>query len=111
MKSGNYVYEPAKIGEAHADCKRHFVSAITKGETCVMVDNTNTSVLEMAPYVEIAQAFGYEIRIKEFRCSVETSLAQNTHSVPENAIRYMAQNLQTYNAPPWWPQPEIIEND
>lgn len=115
MRGMEYKFDPTKIGEAHAQCKRNFIYAITENMESafgsIVVDNTNTTVLEMAPYVEIAMAFGYDVKIVEFQCSVETSMKRNTHGVPESAIRYMAQNLQTYDAPPWWPARSIIETD
>lgn len=103
-----YQFDPARIGEAHNACFRAFIEALQAGHERVIVDNTNTMVAEMAPYMLAAGAYGYEVKILEVRCSVETALERNIHEVPEEAIRAMAEALETVELPPWWER-EFVE--
>lgn len=51
--TGEYHFDIAQLGEAHASCHRAFVEAITRGVRFVVIDNTNGSIAEMAPYVAL----------------------------------------------------------
>jgi predicted kinase len=97
-----YRFDPARISEAHNSCFRAFIEAVQAGKPLVIVDNTNTSVAEMAPYMLGAGAYGYEAKVMRVLCSVETALERNVHEVPEPAIRAMAEALETVELPPWW---------
>jgi predicted kinase len=97
-----YQFDPSRIGEAHNNCFRAVIEALQRGEPLVIVDNTNTSVAEMAPYMLAAGAYGYEAKVLRVLCSVETALERNVHGVPEPAIRAMAEALETVELPPWW---------
>lgn len=90
---GKYQYDPAKAGWAHSECLRMFTLAVSSGSEVVIVDNTNTSGLQIAPYVRVAEAFGYEVSIIEMGCSILDSIERNTHGVPEETICRMAMHL------------------
>lgn len=102
---GVYRFDPAKLGAAHGDCLRGFVSALMKGLETVVVDNTNTTAIEMSPYVALAAAYGYEVEIVRVGCDPAVAAARNTHGVPERAVRAMAERLdKTFQEglPPFW---------
>jgi len=103
-----YRFDPARIGEAHNACFRTFIEALQAGHPRVVVDNTNTMVAEIAPYMLAAGAYGYEAKILEVQCSVEMALERNVHEVPEPAIRAMAEALETVELSPWWER-EAVE--
>jgi 2',3'-cyclic-nucleotide 3'-phosphodiesterase len=90
---GEYRYDPAKAGWAHSECLRMFTLSVSAGSEVVIVDNTNTSGLQIAPYVRVAEAFGYEVSIIEMGCSILDSIERNTHDVPEETICRMAMHL------------------
>lgn len=104
-----YKFDPARIGEAHNACFRAFVEAVQAGHPTVVVDNTATMVAELAPYMLAAAAYGYQVKVLEVRCSVETALERNIHEVPEEAVRAMAEDLATVELPPWWER-EFVES-
>lgn len=110
MEAGGYKFNPSKLGEAHGQCLRKFVVFLTNKVPLVVVDNTNTSVIEIAPYAALALAYGYELEIKILKVDVETAAARNLHGVPKNAIVKMAERLAGLKEalPPWWPC-EIVE--
>lgn len=96
-----YVFDPAKLGEAHGHCLREFIWEVSgvggSSPPVVVVDNTNTTIVEIAPYVAIAEAYGYEV---EIHClpyhKIEKDLAaRNKHGVPEATIRKQIQRLDS----------------
>jgi predicted kinase len=101
---GVYRYDPKKAGEAHGDCLREFTRALNNKDTIqnLVVDNTNTSIGEIAPYVALALAFGVEHEIIYLPCSVEKSIARNVHAVPHGTILEMNRRLFAESLPPHW---------
>jgi predicted kinase len=96
MLDGQYRYDPKKAGDAHRWCFKAFtVSAMdNRGRSSVLVvDNTNTSSLQMIPYIRVAEAFGYDVWIIEMRCSILDSIERNIHGVPEDVICKMAMGM------------------
>ena len=115
MRDGGYYdFDPALLGEAHADCLRRFVRAIQPGvcseptPTRVVVDNTNTTVAELAPYAALALAYGYELEIVILHCEPSVALQRNVHNVPERTImgQYCRLLKLRDSLPPWWPVTE-----
>jgi predicted kinase len=99
---GEYRFDPARIGEAHAACLRAFVDALESGTELVIVDNTNTSVIECAPYMALAPAFGYSAEIHQLEVDPRVAAARNTHGVPADVVAKMAAKLAADQLPPWW---------
>lgn len=101
LGGGVYKHDPAKIGEAHAECFRKYLDALRDGKETVVCDNTNSTAAEISPYMLAAAAFGYEATIVLFRCDVETALSRNTHKVPASIMAQMARGID-HPLPPWW---------
>lgn len=86
MVDGKYCFDVRKLSEAHDLCMRRFVAMIWSGDS-VVVDNTNTTIAEVAPYIMVARAFGYDVIVKVMPVeSIETLTARNVHGVPEVTI-------------------------
>lgn len=100
---GNYKHEGSKVGLAHNACFRKFLNALDIRADVIVVDNTNTHPVEIAPYMLAASTYGYDAEVVEIPCDVETSIARNTHQTPPAVIREMAENLATQILPPYWP--------
>ena len=67
-----YLFNPAKLGEAHADCMRRFLLALEDGkepwapeDAVVILDNTCIRQWEYAHYVQAAKLAGYVVEIHE----------------------------------------------
>jgi predicted kinase len=112
MVGGEYHFDPIKLGEAHADCFRRFITYMQVADPwpCVVVDNTNLSSEEIAPYYLAAQAFGYHPSILTIR--VEGSqlgkLAScNVHGVPLGSLRAQFRKLLQRHLPPWWDNTDL----
>lgn len=106
LGGGKYKFDPAHIGAAHASCFRKFIEELTKGTDLIIVDNTSTSTIEVAPYKLGADAFNYQTEIKQIISDPQDALKYNLHKVPETAIEAMHKSLQD-PIPPWWSQEKI----
>lgn len=101
---GVYRFNPAELGEAHGGCFRAAVTQCQRGSAFVVIDNTNLSVAECAPYVLMGQAYGYDVEIITLRCDPAVAAARNVHGVPSERVAAMALALDAASAtfPPWW---------
>ena len=99
---GVYRFDPSKLPQAHQSCYRKFLHCIMREKRTIVVDNTNTSLWEMSPYVLAAEAHGYRVELRHLDTPIEKCLERQTHGVPEAALRAMAERFE---APlPWWEQ-------
>jgi len=92
--TGEFKFDPTRIGDAHADCFRRYLQLLQTKIDRVIVDNTNTTRLEISPYVLAAEAFGYSHLIKYFPCSIEEASERNIHNVPIETIARMAMGFE-----------------
>ena len=97
-----YAFDASKLGAAHGACFRRFIGAVRSEVPVVVVDNTTTTVTEIAPYVLGGEAYGYEVEIIQVLCDPEVAAARNTHGVPAKAIIMMAGRIASCSCPPWW---------
>jgi len=102
-------FDPAKLGEAHGQCLREYVEALTDSvgtgpnlDINIVVDNTNTSLVELAPYMALAQAYNVEVELVRIHCDPEVAFARQTHGVPLAGIQAMDQRLRELVLPPFW---------
>lgn len=103
-KDGHYDFDVKKLPEAHAACLLAFLGFVQEGKPLVVVDNTSTTVAEVAPYYALAQAHGYEVEIHTVKADPKVAAARNTHGVPLAACEAMAKRIEKFAAaaPPWW---------
>lgn len=106
---GLYNFDPTKLPLAHAKCLREFVDALLnhrdwEQDVEIVVDNTNTSVMEVAPYAALALAYGASLRVVTLKCDPVAAAARNVHGVPESTVLAMAKRLEdeTPRLAPWW---------
>ncbi len=105
MVEGEYRFNPALIGEAHGACCRTVIGAAQAGNPLIVVDNTALSVAEIAPYILLAQAYGYDAEIVTLRCDPVTAANRNTHGVPADIILHRmvpAMAAGEVGLMPWW---------
>jgi len=105
---GEYRFDPAGLPQAHQASFEKFLAAIAD-RADVVVDNTNTSVWELAPYFRYAEVQGYDVRIVRVLCDPEVAAARNSHGVPAHAVKRMAEGIEASASqlPPWWPVDEL----
>ena len=93
---GNYSFNPKLLGKAHAASQAHCKSRMAKGESTVVVDNTNTQMWEMKPYLEMAEKHGYEVEVIRLVCNPKTAADRNSHGVPAEAVLRMQARFEDY---------------
>lgn len=91
MVDGEYVFDPKDSQRAHQECVGRAAAFMARKAPVVVVHNTFTKEWEMHPYYAIAKRYGYRLHtlIVENRHGGE-----NSHDVPEAAIRAMAKRFQ-----------------
>ena len=101
-----YHFDASKLTPAHANCFRRFLGALERGTPLVMVDNTNTTVEEIAPYMLGAEAYGYQPMLHTIACftkeEVKVCAARNSHGVPEQVVMAQQRRLQERRVPYRW---------
>jgi predicted kinase len=106
------VFNPGKLGEAHAKCLLDFIEVCQdpQGNTTVIVDNTNTSVSEFAPYAQVGQVYGHSVQILTWIYDPVMAHARNGHGTPLKACIEQHRRLceQTAFIPPWWKHDYIV---
>jgi hypothetical protein len=101
-----YSFDFKNIGKLHEQCFKQFIFAMQAEFNIIFVDNTNTTSVEIAPYVLAAGAFGYTHNIITFRCrdiqDVNLLTSRNRHSVDFNEIFAQHNRICDRLLMPWW---------
>lgn len=105
LGTGQYRFDPAKLGEAHSWCLRSFLEYLQWERRTVIVDNTNTTAVEIAPYAALALAYGYKVQVITIAANAREAARRNVHGVPVETVLRMTKRLkeETPRLPPWWP--------
>ena len=113
--AGNYNWKFENAAAAHAWCFRCFMETLegssedTKPKnTLLIVDNTNTQLWEIAPYLTVGEYYGHEVIVTRVLCDLEVAIARQIHNVPEKTIRAMHARLA--KPLPFWKYEEIDNN-
>lgn len=51
---GTYKFDPTQLGNAHGVCLKWFLLGLQQDTDTVIVDNTNCSLVEIAPYLSLS---------------------------------------------------------
>lgn len=115
MIDGEYRFDPAKLGEAHAKCFREYIETLNADTTwcdLVIVDNTNATVAEIAPYVLGAQAYGWDVEIITLMCGSEDDVkvcaARNSHGASLSSVLAQHKQLCERELMPWWKSSVVL---
>lgn len=82
--TGDYNFDPTKLGEAHKDCQMRCESAMAGSAETICAHNTFSQKWEMEPYMLLANKYGYSVSVLECQ-----SAFGNVHNVPETSIAAM----------------------
>lgn len=85
---GEFRYDPAHIRFAHDRCLAWFARHLNDHRHLV-VDNTNLSLLELAPYVRLAQAFEKRVVVAIFTTPLDICMARQDKGVPFQKMQRM----------------------
>lgn len=99
--SGNYEFKREKLPEVHLRCYRvlDIYLRIYTDKQLILVDNTNLSIAEIAPYYALGEEYEHNVTILEFSGGY-----QNVHGVPPETLEVMKKIKEANDAlmPPWW---------
>lgn len=112
-QKGKYEFDASKLNQVHGRCLRSFTAEVhTAGfdgrefSPNFIVDNTNSTLVEIAPYYALAQAYGHSVVIHRFlanRHEVEHIYhPRNVHEVPLQVCMAIAQRVWDLKFPPFW---------
>lgn len=110
IKDGVYQFDKTKLQEAHKQCLSNYIELVKKIKNrcpsmrglTVIVDNTNTTLLEFGTYARIAEAMDIPFTILQIECDVLTAFSRCIHDVPYESILRMANNLRMNPVPDFW---------
>jgi len=109
---GLYKFKPENIKLAHDSCLKAFVHEIVNQKFFagsprdIAVSNTNIRVWEVAPYVRLAEAYGFEVKIIRMVCNPKIAIARNVHGVPPEQIWKMYTEFE--NLPTHWRETPVF---
>jgi hypothetical protein len=108
-EDGVYKFDFTKLGDAHAACMFKFADLMHEEKMgtggvvdTLIVDNTNTSAVEIAPYVALAAAYGVKCEIVTILIDPVVAAQRNLHGVPEAGCKRMDAALRGRQLPPFW---------
>jgi len=105
-------YDPRNLQGAHRACYKAFIAALQAfNATLLIVDNTNLSAAEIAPYYLAAESFGYVPTILRFHLSLPVAIVRNRKrrkEVPDTYIFKKHAQFLTRDVLPWWSVEEIF---
>lgn len=105
---GNYNFDPKLLSRAHNTNLRKYLQCLNDAEYSsignLVVDNTNTSNIEIAPYVQSAFAYGWNPIIVTIKADPIVCFNRNKHGVPMQTLERQFINLNdsTRSIPNWW---------
>jgi predicted kinase len=114
MKDGEYKFDPKDLSKAHASCLQRFTNLVTHDYGGnIVVDNTNTTAVEIAPYAALALAYGHELEIVTLDVPFNVAWGRNVHKVPLEVARPQFERLmrETNSFPRWWPHRYVRDSD
>lgn len=100
MIGGRYVWDPKKLGAAHAACFSAFIDALLSHVELVIVDNTNITINEFETYVRVALLADYDVVIDEIKPDADSIAmwhARCVHAVPLASILKRSKQWENFN--------------
>lgn len=94
--AGVYQFDASKLASAHGVCLRGFLTDL-RDNMRVIVDNTNTTATEAAPYMAAAMAYEVPVVLVTVPTPVDVAAPRNVHSVPRSTIENQAARLEQDN--------------
>ncbi|XP_030387419.1 NEDD4-binding protein 2 isoform X2 [Scaptodrosophila lebanonensis] len=102
-RNGVYQFDRNLLTDAHDWNKKRVHQKASDGWSPIIIDNTNTKIWEMRPYVHIAVQYGYLLEILEPQTGWSKSaskLSQKTvHEVPRENIQRMLDGYESATVP------------
>lgn len=92
---GVYTYNPKTDHLIHDKVFFDYTDLVIKGTERIFVDNTNTTLNQIAPFYRVGEIYNYQIKIIQMITPLHICIQRNTHKVPHKTMLKMAIELQT----------------
>lgn len=98
QSDGSYNFNPKELSIAHAMCMKKFLAEIRYHDSeydKIIIDNTNVTDAEIAPYVRVAQAYNVRCVIHVMlTAKVNECITRNLHGVPPDTVFKQLKNIR-----------------
>lgn len=103
-QTGKYCFKRENLADCHRRCQTSADEAMRDGIGPVIVSNTACSLRELRPYLDLAKAHGYSVRIIRTAgpWRVEELLARNIHDVPREAMQRFIDRYRAHDDEEEW---------
>ena len=91
--------------QAHTSCFQRFLEFLQHGPGIAIVDNTNTRVFEMSPYILAGNAYGFEVRIIRLVCDPNVAATRKSRAATLQIIQEMTERIEA--VPSFYPAEEV----
>jgi predicted kinase len=110
MHDGEYRFDGSLLQKSHEFCWRQFLAALQRGDSLIVVDNTNTTAIEISPYMLPAESFGYSVEIITLDVQPYEAADQNIHGVPHRTVYAQNNRIRMFlrYLPRRWRQRTIV---
>tara|TARA_Y100000310_G_scaffold332881_1_gene409318 strand:+ start:7765 stop:8133 length:369 start_codon:yes stop_codon:yes gene_type:complete len=88
-KSGEYIFDPARLPEAHEECRNNVERAMEAKCPKIAIHNTFSKRWEAEPYFALAEKYGYSMSIIECQSNYG-----NVHGVPDSTVLNMIERWE-----------------
>lgn len=106
-------YSIKELRKAHGVCLAQFAHKLkyAVNDDIFVIDNANTTVLGIAPYAALADAYNIEPEIIILDCDPEVAYKRNQHNISRKDIvaQYERISLMKERWSSWWPKPKTIK--
>ena len=91
MVDGKYVWKQENAHIAHLECQKRCERLMKMESDIIKVANTSTTMIEMQPYYDLAEKYGYRV----FSLIIENRHnGVNEHNVPEETLKKMVDRFE-----------------
>lgn len=98
----NYNFDPTRLPEAHRWNFTRYLDLLPNEWKLIVVDNTNTSAVEIAPYYAAAEVHGYQPLVLRLHVPLMDAMKRSTHEVPLESLAGQWSRFKARDIPPWW---------
>lgn len=91
--AGDYRFDATRLADAHRACFKR-AAASAAAALPFVIDNTNLTAAEYAPYMTVAEAFGFRAVLVTVDQSPEVCFRRQVHGVPFDAFVRMVAKME-----------------
>jgi predicted kinase len=102
-----------KLKKAYWDCLKDFMLSTYDESLEIVVDNSNTTITGIAPFISTSIAFGREVEVIMIKCDPIKAWKRNKHHVSLEDIFEQEKRLKLLPErwSSWWPEIKIIKEE